>query len=82
MTEGHVTSDRVSPMGAMVAVISHAPDGPRYLLLHRVEFHENGDWEWGSPSGAREPGEDMAVCAARELYEETGIRGEPHPGRD
>jgi 8-oxo-dGTP pyrophosphatase MutT (NUDIX family) len=66
------------PKGAMVAVFSRSPDGPRFLLLHNAEALV-GDWEWGSPSGCREPGEDIAECAARELFEETGIRAEPQP---
>lgn len=65
----------------MVAVISQAPDGPRFLLLHNAECApgEEGDWAWGSPSGCLEPDEDVATCAARELFEETGIRVEPRP---
>lgn len=66
------------PGGAMVAVISESPDGARYLLLHSAEGAV-GDWEWGSPSGCLEPGEDIAACAARELFEETGIRATPEP---
>lgn len=33
-----------------------------------------GDWAWGPPSGARHPGEPIELCAARELFEETGLR--------
>jgi 8-oxo-dGTP pyrophosphatase MutT (NUDIX family) len=68
-----------NPGGAMTAVISDSPEGPRYLLLHNAETTDDGDWAWGSPSGCLEPGEDIAGCAARELFEETGIRGEPIP---
>lgn len=69
------------PSGAMVAVFSESPEGRRYLLLHNAEYaaREAGDWAWGPPSGCRESGEDIATCAARELFEETGIRGEPVP---
>lgn len=75
------SSERPTPTGAMVAVISQSPEGVRHLLLHAADKApgEAGDWAWGSPSGVREPGEDVAACAARELFEETGIRGEPHP---
>ena len=66
------------PDGAMVAVISESPEGPRHLLLHSAEGAV-GDWGWGSPSGCLEPGEDIAACAARELFEETGIRATPEP---
>ena len=81
MTAAPSPGDRPTPTGAMVAVISQSPDGPRHLLLHRADKApgEGGDWAWGSPSGERDPGEDVAACAARELFEETGIRGEPHP---
>ena len=33
----------------------------------------DGEWAWGPPSGARYPDEDVEVCAARELAEETGF---------
>lgn len=73
--------DVTQPSGAMVAVFSESPDGTRYLLLHNVDYEpgQDGDWAWGPPSGCLEPGEDIAACAARELFEESGIRGEPVP---
>jgi 8-oxo-dGTP pyrophosphatase MutT (NUDIX family) len=69
------------PNGAMVAVFSQSPEGRRYLLLHNVDYalEQTGDWAWGSPSGCLEPDEDIAACAARELFEETGIRATPVP---
>ena len=58
--------------------------GDEVLVLRRVEFHANGDWEWTPPSGAREPGETALENAVRELREETGlelpltqVRGDP-----
>jgi 8-oxo-dGTP pyrophosphatase MutT (NUDIX family) len=33
--------------------------------------------EWGIPGGWREPGESVAECAVRELWEETGVRLDP-----
>jgi 8-oxo-dGTP pyrophosphatase MutT (NUDIX family) len=44
------------------------------LLLHRSLFAESGDWAWTTPGGAREPCEAAATTAARELFEETGLR--------
>jgi 8-oxo-dGTP pyrophosphatase MutT (NUDIX family) len=72
---------RERPYGAVTVVASRVPDGWRYLLLHRA--HKGaawvGDWAWTPPSGARKPGEAVAACAARELEEETGLRGSPQP---
>ena len=46
------------------------------LLLHRSVFGETfaGDWAWTTPGGARESDELPAATAARELFEETGLR--------
>lgn len=46
------------------------------LLLHRSVFAEDfvGDWAWTTHGGARQPDEPSAATAARELYEETGLR--------
>jgi dihydroneopterin triphosphate diphosphatase len=43
------------------------------LVLHRVEYHANGDWEWTAPSGSSERGETAHDTAVRELREETGL---------
>jgi ADP-ribose pyrophosphatase YjhB (NUDIX family) len=44
---------------------------------HGLDFE--GDWAWTPPAGARFPGEDISVCAARELQEESGLCGRPQP---
>jgi ADP-ribose pyrophosphatase len=44
------------------------------LLLIRNRRYTLGRTLWELPAGTREPGEDVAVCAARELEEETGHR--------
>ncbi len=44
-------------------------DAGRVLLVRRSD---NG--EWALPAGAMELGESIADCAARELFEETGLR--------
>ena len=63
------------PRGAAVVVWRAGVDGIELLLLHRA--HEGpeyeGDWAWTPPTGARFPGEDVFVCAARELHEEAGL---------
>lgn len=52
-----------------VAVLLRA--GPRLLVgLRRGPY---GDGEWSVPGGKLERGESPVCCAARELYEETGI---------
>jgi 8-oxo-dGTP pyrophosphatase MutT (NUDIX family) len=72
-----VSRDR--PHGATIVVASRAPEGWRYVLLHRAQRGPawEGDWAWTPPSGSRKPGEDVAACAARELLEETGLRAVP-----
>ena len=47
--------------------------GDEILVLRRAQYHDNGDWQWTPPSGAREPGESAEENAARELREETGL---------
>lgn len=75
------TAGPKDPGGAAIVVSSQSPEGRRYLILHRNDDDQHnsgdGDWAWGPPSGCREPGEDVHTCAARELYEETGIRAVP-----
>ena len=44
-------------------------DAGRWLLIHR-----NGRWDL--PKGHLEAGESIETCAAREVEEETGVRGE------
>lgn len=66
------------PSIASVVVSSLSPSGLRVLLLHPSDVDSHvGDWAWVPPGGQREPGEDPAACARRELEEETGIRADP-----
>ena len=43
-------------------------DAGRILLGKRADNHE-----WALPSGIPEPGEQPAVCAVREVFEETAV---------
>lgn len=71
---------RRSPRIANIIVTSQSPAGVCVLMLHPSDIDSyDGDWSWGPPGGNREPGEDIADCAARELFEETGIVAAPEP---
>ena len=64
------------PNGATVVVWRRvAGKGIEVLLLHRAHQGPDyaGDWAWTPPAGSRFPGEDVDVCAARELHEEAGL---------
>jgi 8-oxo-dGTP pyrophosphatase MutT (NUDIX family) len=64
------------PHGATVVVWRRQAGGAiELLLLHRAHHGPDyaGDWAWTPPAGSRFPGEDVDVCAARELYEEAGL---------
>lgn len=57
------------PSAAIVAVV----DQDRVLMMHRHRFVIDR-WVWELPGGYLDPDEDPAVCAAREVEEETGWR--------
>jgi 8-oxo-dGTP pyrophosphatase MutT (NUDIX family) len=63
------------PAAAIVAVVD---DAERVLMMHRHRFIID-QWVWELPGGYLDPDEDPAVCAAREVEEETGWR--PHSMR-
>jgi len=44
----------------------------KVLLGKRKNFHGSGSWQF--PGGHLEFKEDIKICAAREVFEETGIR--------
>lgn len=58
------------PSAAMVIVLDETD---RVLMMWRHRFIINR-WVWELPGGYLDPDEDPAVCAAREVEEETGWR--------
>lgn len=49
----------------------------RVLLFHGYDPADPSDTYWVTPGGGLEPGESYAEGAARELFEETGLRVGP-----
>lgn len=47
------------------------------VLLFRFDTADERPPFWCTPGGALDPGESYAAAAARELWEETGIRADP-----
>src|SRR5262245_51760297 len=58
------------PTAAMVIVVD---DDERVLMVWRHRFVLDR-WVWELPGGYLDPDEDPAICAAREVEEETGWR--------
>lgn len=58
------------PQAATVVVLD---DNERVLMMRRHRFVIDR-WVWELPGGYLDPGEEPAVCAAREVEEETGWR--------
>ena len=65
----HNDLDRDAPVTPEVALVLATDGRGRYLFGKR---HDNG--QWTLPGGHLNPGEDPVVGAARELYEEAGLR--------
>ena len=66
---------RERPYACCVVVWREGTAEREFLVLHRAHLGPDfgGDWAWTPPSGARQPGEDPAAAATRELREETGL---------
>ena len=62
---------RYTRFAAGVSALVRDGEG-RVLLVHRTY---NPRHPWGLPGGWLEPGEDLDAALARELFEETGLRG-------
>lgn len=65
----------VTRVGARVLLV----DEQARVLLIQERIEGPPGLHWLTPGGGVEPGENLAVAAAREVYEETGIRVELPP---
>lgn len=53
-------------------IFRNSDAGREYLLI--LNRKNNAKGHWGFPKGHTEPGENEYITAAREIYEETGLR--------
>jgi 8-oxo-dGTP pyrophosphatase MutT (NUDIX family) len=67
-------AEPIARVAARVILINEAG---RVLLFHGVDPANPADEYWVTPGGGLEPGESPAHAAARELFEETGLRADP-----
>ncbi|WP_349358391.1 NUDIX hydrolase [Stappia sp.] len=69
-TPHHIS--KALPIAATIAAVFHEE---RILLVRRANPPDAG--RWGFPGGKIEAGEPIETAAVRELFEETGVRGQP-----
>jgi 8-oxo-dGTP diphosphatase len=60
-------------LGAGVVIVDYDWNEPRALLMRRLKPPLD---LWENPGGTVETGEDFALCASRELLEETSLKAE------
>lgn len=68
-----VASPLPTPDELTAAAVVFVTDASDALLLVRTVSRQ----AWGAPAGVREPGETVLECAARETWEESGLRIDP-----
>jgi 8-oxo-dGTP pyrophosphatase MutT (NUDIX family) len=66
-----------APIERLVSRVFLLDAQDRLLLFRGCDPAEPDVEFWFTPGGGRDPGESAEECAARELYEETGLRVEP-----
>jgi ADP-ribose pyrophosphatase len=74
LPSGHVTTLEMLRHPGAAAVVPFVDEDARRILLLRQYRYAVGGWLWEVPAGKLDPGEEPAVCARRELEEETGYR--------
>lgn len=73
LPDGRIATREVVEHPGAVAIVAQATDGR--VLLVRQWRHAAGRVLWELPAGTREPEEEPAFTARRELREETGYHG-------
>jgi 8-oxo-dGTP pyrophosphatase MutT (NUDIX family) len=64
-------------MTRLAARVLLVDEADRVLLFHGIDPADPTDDWWVTPGGGLQPGESPADGAARELFEETGLRMDP-----
>jgi ADP-ribose pyrophosphatase len=68
-----VKAERVNNTNAVMIVATVNRNGSKYLVVTKEYRVPLKDYEWGTPAGLIDPGENPAQAATRELKEETGL---------